>query len=125
MSQLPAPWNDPQGIEKEGILAVPQPGGEISTEFVELYKNDKLMLPSERRAEARKIIAGEKKWKEDRQALFNYKKVIRTLEMKYPSGVEGVDGPMYPETKIYAESRAPMQGQARKLQTHSEGRFAH
>jgi len=126
MSQLPAPWNDPKGDAKEGTLVVPQPGQHgVSNEYAQLYKNDKLMLPSERREEAKQIIAGEKQWKEERKALFKYKKAIRTLEMKHPDGVEGVDGPMYPETRIYAERRAHLQEKARKLQTHAEGRFGH
>lgn len=126
MSSLPAPWNDPEGQKKEGTLVVPQPRGDpVSNTFAEMYKNDALMLPSERRAEAVQIIAGEKQWKEDRAALFKYKKQIRTLEMKHPDGVEGVDGPMYPQTKIYAERRAQMQGRAQRLQAHAEARFVH
>mmetsp|Transcript_119497 Transcript_119497/g.315917 ORF Transcript_119497/g.315917 Transcript_119497/m.315917 type:complete len:312 (-) Transcript_119497:51-986(-) len=125
MSSLPAPWNDPTGHKKEGTLVVPQPSGDgVSNAFAEMCKNDALMLPSERRAEAKQIVAGEKQWREDRQALFKYKKQIRTLEMKHPDGVEGIDGPMYPETRIYAEKRAQMQDRAHKLQTHAEGRFA-
>jgi len=125
MSSLPAPWNDPMGQRKEGTLVVPQPRGDgVSTAFAELYKNDALMLPSERRAEAVQIVAGEKKWKEDRQALFRYKKQIRALEMRHPDGVEGIDGPMYPQTRIYAERRAQMQERAQKLQAHAEARFA-
>mmetsp|Transcript_64834 Transcript_64834/g.175178 ORF Transcript_64834/g.175178 Transcript_64834/m.175178 type:complete len:308 (-) Transcript_64834:75-998(-) len=125
MSSLPAPWNDPTGHKKEGTLVVPQPCvDKVSNAFADMYQNDALMLPSERRAEAKQIVAGEKQWREDRQALFKYKKQIRTLEMKHPDGVEGIDGPMYPETRIYAEKRAQMQDRAHKLQTHAEGRFA-
>jgi hypothetical protein len=126
MSSLPAPWNDPKGLKKEGTLVVPQPCGDgVNNAFAEMYKNDALMLPSERRAEAKQIIAGEQQWKEAREALFKYKKQIRTLEMKHPDGVEGIDGPMYPETRIYAEKRAQMQARGQKLQTHAEGRFVH
>jgi hypothetical protein len=125
MSALPATWNDPQGFAKEGTLVVPQPPAEISTEYVEMLKNDKLMLPSERRAEARAIVEGEKQWREARANLFQYKKRVRSLEMKYPDGVEGIDGPMYPETRIYAERRAQLQLQGARSQAHGEGRFEH
>jgi len=126
MSSLPAPWNDPTGHKKEGTLVVPQPcADKVSNAFAEMYKNDALMLPSERRAEAKQIVAGEKQWRKDREALFKYKKQVQTLQMKHPDGVEGVDGPMHPETRIYAERRAQMQERAQRLQAHAEGRFVH
>merc|ERR1719188_816784 len=125
MGSLPAVWNDPKGQRNEGTLVVPQPRGGVSTAFAELYKNEALMLPSERRAEAAQIVAGERQWKEDRDAIFKYKRTIRTLEMKHPDGVEGIDGPMYPETRVWAERRAQMQERAQKQQAHAEARCVH
>jgi hypothetical protein len=124
MSRLPAPWYDPSGDPKEGTLVVPAPPkGGMNMEFVDMYKNDALMLPSERREEARRIIAGEKKWREDRKAHFGYKKAIRTLEMKYPDGVLGVDGPMCPETRIWADRREQLLQVKQRRQSHAERRF--
>lgn len=125
MSNLPAPWHDPTGGPREGTLVVPQPRGDASKEFVELYKNDKLMLPSERREEAKRIVQGEKQWRADRQANFAYNKTMKALELKYPNGVLGVDGPMFPETRIWAERRERLQEIRRHRQSHAEGRFAH
>jgi len=123
MSRLPAPWYDPLGEPKEGTLVVPQPPKEVNMEYLDMYRNDALMLPSERRDEARRIIAGEKKWKEDRKAVFAYKKTIQQLEMRYPDGVLGVDGPMCPETRIWAERREQLLQVAQRRQSHAEKRL--
>lgn len=124
MSRLPPPWYDPSGDPKEGTLVVPQPPKDgPNMEFIDMYKNDALMLPSERREEARRIIAGEKQWREDRKAYFGYKKTMRTLEMKYPDGVLGVDGPMCPETRIWADRREKLMQVKQSRQSHAERRF--
>jgi hypothetical protein len=75
--------------------------------------NHALMLPSERYKEHLQIKASQRKWKEDREATFKYKKRMNIIEMSYPGGVVGVDGPLHADTKLWANRRGQL--------THQEG----
>ena len=48
------------------------------------YQNHSLMLPSERYKEHLKMKAGEQKWREERDAVFRYRKRMTVLERKHP-----------------------------------------
>lgn len=123
MSRLPAPWNDPRGDPREGSLEIPAPPKDIDCEFIKLYKNHSLMLPSERYREHLRMKEAEKQWHQDRENLFRYRKRMNVLERKHPEGVVGVDGPLFPGTKLYAERRGHMLEQAERRLHHAEGRF--
>lgn len=122
-SNLPPTWNDPKGDPKEGTFSFPPPPLEVNSDFLKMYENKSLMLPSERRAEHNAMKEGKKKWEEDRKNLFLYKKRMRILERQFPAGILGVDGPMYPDTKLWERERAYYANNSERLARHAEGRF--
>eukprot|EP00929_Paragymnodinium_shiwhaense_P045263 TRINITY_DN23144_c0_g1_i2.p1 TRINITY_DN23144_c0_g1~~TRINITY_DN23144_c0_g1_i2.p1 ORF type:complete len:201 (-),score=41.92 TRINITY_DN23144_c0_g1_i2:552-1154(-) len=99
-SSIPALWHDPIGDPRVGCLEYDKPPEKADLGFVKLYENHALMLPSERRKEAQRIVESEKKWRKDRELIFDYKKRTRILENHYPNGVIGIDGPLFPDTTI-------------------------
>lgn len=123
MSTLPAQWMDPKGDPREGTFEIAPPPKEVDSSFIEMYKNHSLMLPSERYKEHLAMKAGEKKWREDRESVFRYKKKINVLERKHPEGILGVDGPTYPETVLYANRQQQMLAEAERREMHAENRF--
>lgn len=125
MSNLPNPLMDPRGDPKEGTLSIPAPPKEVDNSYMKLMANHSLMLPSERYKESLQIKAAEKKYKEDREALFRYRKRMNVLERHYPNGVIGVDGPMHAGTQLYADRRAHFVKQEDDKMLHDEGRAAH
>lgn len=124
MSNLPACWNDPRGEAKEGMLEhlYPNPPAKCDMEFIKLYENKTLMLPSERYKEHLQMKAAEKKWREDRDKVFSYRKRQNVLQRKHPEGVVGIDGPLFEGTKLYAERNAHLANQAEYKAAHAEAR---
>lgn len=123
MSTLPAPWNDPKGDPRELTFEIPAPPPEVDMEFIKLYQNHSLMLPSERYREHLQMKVAEKKWREDRDTVFMYKKRCRILERKHPEGILGVDGPMFPDTELYAKQREQYLMEAEHKLKCSEDRY--
>lgn len=105
MSTLPNPLLDPKGDPREGTLEYPPPPSTLNNDYIRMMENHSLMLPSERRKEALMIKEGKEKFFEDRANLYLYRKRLTTLERHYPDGVTGIDGPTYPDTKLYAKQR--------------------
>eukprot|EP00933_Yihiella_yeosuensis_P005532 TRINITY_DN110058_c0_g1_i1.p1 TRINITY_DN110058_c0_g1~~TRINITY_DN110058_c0_g1_i1.p1 ORF type:complete len:343 (-),score=49.80 TRINITY_DN110058_c0_g1_i1:184-1212(-) len=125
MSNLPAPHMDPTGDPRECTFEIPPPPENVNMDFVKMYQNHSLMLPSERYAEHLKMKAGEQQWRKDREDIFRYKKRMNVLEKKHPEGIMGVDGPTYPETILYGDRQGQLQAQAERRAIHAEGRFHH
>ena len=67
------------------------------------YENHSLMLPSERYKEHLKMKAGERKWREERDAIFRYRKRMTVLERKHQEGILGIDGPTHPNSILYKD----------------------
>jgi len=125
MSNLPNTFMDPRGEDKEGTLSYPQPPKEIDDSFIKLYENHSLMLPSERYKEHLHMKKAERQWREDRANLFLYRKRMQVLERHYPGGVTGLDGPLHPNTQLYAERRQHLVNQEERSATHGTGRNGH
>merc|ERR1719382_841606 len=83
------------------------------------------MLPSERYKEHLHMKKAEKEWRQDRYNLFHYRKRMQVLERHYPGGVTGLDGPMFPETQLYADRRAHLVNQEGRKAAGSSSRAAH
>mmetsp|Transcript_6872 Transcript_6872/g.19259 ORF Transcript_6872/g.19259 Transcript_6872/m.19259 type:complete len:305 (+) Transcript_6872:72-986(+) len=125
-SHLPANWNDPREDDpRHGTLSIPQPPKEVNGDFINAFKNDALMLPSERYKEHIYMKEAQEQWKADRAATFNYKKRMTILERKHPEGILGMDGPLHPGTRLYAQQRAHLVAAAERKEAHSQARFAH
>lgn len=124
-SNLPPTVLDPKGDPREGTLSYPQPPKDVDDSFIKLYKNHSLMLPSERYKEHLYMKQAERKWREDRDNIFRYRKRMQVLERHYPNGVIGLDGPMHPDTKLYAERRQQLVEQEERRAVHGEGRMQH
>jgi len=122
MSHLPAPMLDPKGDPREGTFEYPEPSPIIDNEFVKMLNNHSLMLPSERLKEAKMIKAGKDKFQSDRDNLFRYRKRQQVLERHYPNGISGIDGPTYPDTKLYAQRREQLQAAEHFHGSHAAGR---
>merc|ERR1712096_60405 len=103
MSNLPPNWYDTwKGDKREGCHKYPSYGS-ISTGHLEIFKNHKLMLPSERLKEHQQLKEGILKWQKGRNELFEYNKQRRVLERKHKSGILGIDCPLRPGTELYKE----------------------
>jgi len=124
-SNLPPVWSDPRGESKELTFEYPMPPQEINEEHFALHRNQSLMLPSERYREHLALKAGEKKWKQDRQDAFMYKKRMQKIEREYQQGIVGVDGPLFPGTKLYEQQRSFLEAQGEAKSMKAEGRFHH
>lgn len=124
-SNLPAVWSDPRGEPKELTFEYPLPPQEIDESHFKLVRNESLMLPSERYAEHLVMKAGAEKWKKDREDAFMYKKRMQKIEREYAQGITGVDGPLFPGTKLYEQQRAFLEAQAEARGGKAEGRFHH
>lgn len=122
-SNLPATWADPRGEPKELTFEFPLPPTEINEEHFKMIKNHSLMLPSERFREHCLMREGQKKWNQDRKDAFMYKKRMQKIEREYQNGIIGVDGPMFPGTKLYEQSRAYLEAQTEFKGVKAEGRF--
>mmetsp|Transcript_70968 Transcript_70968/g.205731 ORF Transcript_70968/g.205731 Transcript_70968/m.205731 type:complete len:326 (-) Transcript_70968:41-1018(-) len=125
MSNLPMPIMDPRGEDKEGTLCYPQPPKEIDDSFVQMYKNHTLMLPSERYKEHLQMKEAYQQFLLDRENLFRYRKRMQVLERHYPNGVMGLDGPLHPDTQLYAQRRGHILGQEAARQQHAINRREH
>eukprot|EP00441_Pelagodinium_beii_P022680 CAMPEP_0197661336 /NCGR_PEP_ID=MMETSP1338-20131121/51393_1 /TAXON_ID=43686 ORGANISM="Pelagodinium beii, Strain RCC1491" /NCGR_SAMPLE_ID=MMETSP1338 /ASSEMBLY_ACC=CAM_ASM_000754 /LENGTH=339 /DNA_ID=CAMNT_0043238873 /DNA_START=47 /DNA_END=1066 /DNA_ORIENTATION=- len=125
MSNLPQHAMDPRGDPREGTFEIPPPPEKVDDSFIAMYKNHSLMLPSERYKEHLKMKAGHQKWKEERDAVFRYRKRMQVLERKHPEGILGVDGPTHPDTILYRDRHEQLAQQAELKAQHAEGRFAH
>lgn len=123
MTNLPPEWNDPKGDPREGTFEIPLPPKEVDTSFIKLYENHSLMLPSERYKEHLQMKAAEAKWHADRKAVFDYKKRVAVMERKHPEGLTGIDGPMFPGTKLYADRREHLMTGAESRKAHAEKRL--
>jgi len=124
-SNLPASWMDPRGEPKELTFEYPLPPQEINEDHMAMIRNQSLMLPSERMAEHILMREGEKKWHQDRKDAFMYKKRMLKIEREYQNGIVGVDGPLFPGTKLYEQPRAFLEAQADAKCGKAEGRFHH
>lgn len=124
-SNLPPVWSDPRGEPKELTFEYPLPPTDIDESHFAMIKNQSLMLPSERYAEHLAMKAGEKKWRKDREDAFMYKKRMQKIEREYQQGIVGVDGPLFPGSKLYEQQRSFLEAQAEGRGTKSEGRFHH
>eukprot|EP00931_Biecheleriopsis_adriatica_P031429 TRINITY_DN18433_c0_g1_i1.p1 TRINITY_DN18433_c0_g1~~TRINITY_DN18433_c0_g1_i1.p1 ORF type:complete len:360 (+),score=71.87 TRINITY_DN18433_c0_g1_i1:122-1081(+) len=125
MSNLPQQRYDPKGDPREGTFEIPAPPPKADDSFIKMYQNHALMLPSERYAEHLKMKAGEQKWREERDAIFRYRKRMNVLERKHPEGILGIDGPTHPDTVLYRDRHEHYMAQAQRKAVHSEGRFGH
>lgn len=125
MSRLPPPWMDPRGDEREGTFEVQAPPEKADDSFLKLLRNQSLMLPSERYKEHLQIKAAKEQFDKDREAIFRYRKRMNVLERHYPNGIVGLDGPMHPGTKLYAERQAHLVASAEEGAQHAERRFDH
>jgi len=124
VSQLPNPFLDPRGDARELSLEYPLPP-QPENSHVKMFENHSLMMPSERFQEFLQMKAGAKKWQEDRDASFFYKKRIRTLENHYPNGILGIDGPTFPDTQLYAQRREQLLGYGDLKSRQAEARHDH
>lgn len=124
-SNLPAVWADPRGEPKELTFEYPLPPEGINEEHLKLYKNHSLMLPSERYAEHLVMKAGTKEREQARQDAFLYKKRMQKIEREYAQGIIGVDGPLFPGTKLYEQQRAFLEHQSEAKSAKAEARFHH
>jgi len=125
MSNLPHHRHDPRGDPREGTFEIPAPPPEVDDSFIKMYENHALMLPSERYAEHLKMKSGEQKWREERDAIFRYRKRMNVLERKHAEGILGVDGPTHPDTILYRDRHEHYKAQAERMAKHAEGRFGH
>lgn len=124
-SNLPPAWSDPRGEPKELTFEYPLPPADINEDHFAMIRNQSLMLPSERYREHIAMKAGEAKWKKDREDAFLYKKRMQKIERDYQQGIIGVDGPLFPGTKLYEQQRAFLEQQAEQRGMKSEARFQH
>jgi hypothetical protein len=124
-SNLPAPWSDPRGEPKELCFEYPLPPTDIDDSHFAMVRNQSLMLPSERFREHLAMREGEKKWRQDRKDAFMYKKRMLKIEREYQQGIVGVDGPLFPGTKLYEQPRSFLEAQAEVKGGKAEGRFQH
>lgn len=125
MSSLANPALDPKGDPRQGTLEIPLPPADIDSSFVKMRDNHSLMLPSERYAEHLAMKAGAEKFKQDNEAARLYKKRLLVLERHYPHGVQGIDGPHYPGTNLYAQRQDQLHHQADRQGRHADGRHDH
>jgi len=125
MSNLPNPFMDPRGEDKEGTLFYPQPPKEIDDSFIKLYENKSLMLPSERYKEHLHMKKAEAQWRQDRENLFRYRKRMQVLERHYPNGVTGLDGPLHENTELYKDRREQLIRQEGRKAYAAAGRTEH
>lgn len=121
-SNLPPTWHDPKGDPREGTFAPPPPPTEINNDYVECLENRSLMMPSERYKEHIYMKEAEKKWRQDRKDHFLYKKRMRIIERQHPGGIVGVDGPMMPDTQLYADQRSYYEANIDRRAVHAEAR---
>jgi hypothetical protein len=122
-TNLPHSHHDPRGEPKELTFEYPLPPKDINEDHMALVRNHSLMLPSERFHEHCLMREGEKKWKQDRKDAFMYKKRMLKIEREYQNGIIGVDGPLFPGTKLYEQQRAFLEHQAEGKGVKAEGRF--
>lgn len=122
-SNLPPVWADPRGEPKELTFEYPLPPAEINEDHLAMIRNQSLMLPSERYREHVAMKEGAEKWKKDREDAFLYRKRMLKIEREYSQGITGVDGPLYPGTKLYEQQRAFLEAQADSRGAKSEARF--
>lgn len=123
MSTLPHPLMDPKGDPREGTFEIPPPPAEVDDSFIKMYQNHSLMLPSERYKEHLLMKAGEQKWREERDAVFRYRKRMTVLERKHPEGILGIDGPTHPDTLLYKDRYQHLAAQAERKANIAENRF--
>lgn len=124
MSNLPPTWNDPRYDPREGTLEYSKPP-EVDTSHLAAYENHNLMLPSERYREHLYMKDGERKWRADRDANWQYNKRKRMVERHHKQGVAGIDGPMHEGTKLYAGHREHYESQKAATARHYVGRRDH
>lgn len=123
MSNLPATWNDPRGDPREGTLEIPAPVIRQDDELMRLYQNHALMMPSERYREhirMKKLIVEQK---DEKEVSAMYKKRMRKLETSYPTGVTGIDGPLFPGTKLYEQRQSQLVAQENAKADKADRRF--
>merc|ERR1719492_504417 len=116
---------DPRGEAKEGTYQIPQPTKEPDDKFLKLYRNTSLMLPSERYKEHLYMKEAKKQYDKDKEAIFMYRKRVQALEKLHPNGIVGVDGPLHPGTRLYADRQTHLLGAADRHAEHEEARFYH
>lgn len=110
MSDYPPELMDPRDPPdlREGALddiEAYQPPPLVESDFIKGYENYGLMLPSERFQEHLAMKDGERKWHAQREKAFEYTKRMRLLHSHHEGGVMGIDGPMHPDTKLFATQR--------------------
>lgn len=106
-SDLPPTWSDSHADPREGSYVIKEPEMPDPS-FVEMYKNHALMTPSERYREFLYMKESEKKWREDKRALSEYKKRSMILTRTHSSGILGVDSLTQEGTENFGEQRENM-----------------
>jgi hypothetical protein len=106
-STLPPTWIDSHADPREGSYVVKEPGMPDNT-YVECFQNHALMTPSERYREFVYMKNGEKKWREDKRALAEYKKKKMVLTRKHNSGIVGIDSLTQEGTENFVGERENM-----------------
>jgi len=121
-SDLPPTWIDSRADPREGSYVIKKPEMPDDS-FIELYKNHALMLPSERQREFQYMKHAEKKWREDKRAVSEYKKKVMTLTRKHRSGIVGVDSLTQEGTENFAEERENLVRDAAYRDAHGSRRM--
>eukprot|EP00746_Dinoflagellata_sp_MGD_P167034 gnl/MRDRNA2_/MRDRNA2_97339_c0_seq1.p1 gnl/MRDRNA2_/MRDRNA2_97339_c0~~gnl/MRDRNA2_/MRDRNA2_97339_c0_seq1.p1 ORF type:complete len:329 (-),score=54.47 gnl/MRDRNA2_/MRDRNA2_97339_c0_seq1:57-1043(-) len=103
-SCLPPTWIDSRADPREGSYVIQQPGNPDNSYF-ECYKNHGLMTPSERYREFLYMKEAEKKYKQDKRALSEFKKKKMVLTRKHISGIVGVDSLTQEGTENFVQER--------------------
>lgn len=101
-SNLPPSWMDSRADPREGSFIIEKPPAPDDS-FIALYKNHSLMLPSERLREAKVICDSEKKWRQDKRQLFDYKKRKMCVQRKHRTGILGVDSLLHEGSENFVE----------------------
>jgi len=124
MSNLPPTWNDMRGDTREGSYSynVTSPA---DPEFFKILGNQSLMLPSERREEAKRFKDGWDDFQKSRTEHAEYTKRRRTLTRHHKSGIVGIDGPMKADSELYEADAARVKMQAEVKEAHDLGRKHH
>lgn len=122
MSNLPSIFYDSHGDKREGSYKFNE-FGEVDTEFMKLFKNNDLMMPSERYEEHVKMKQGIEDWRRARAELFEHKKRKRILERAHKSGIVNIDSATRPGTELYAEQQQIYEAQHQAADAHNARRM--
>ncbi|CAD7954966.1 unnamed protein product [Amoebophrya sp. A25] len=103
MSNKPPIWYDSwKGDNREGCHKLPGYGA-MNQDHLEIFKNFRIQLPSERLREHQRLkegIAYAAKGKAEHSAFMRQSKIV---QRQYKSGLLGIDGPTRPDTELYKE----------------------